>query len=198
MRFAVTSSADRKQSLPASLSAFICGGLGYGRSAATLITPSASHPPLPRSVSSSRGKIGRSDFCASPLSCAPIFPTRQVDVARTRARLSQPCSRPAANAGSTGRRLRPRARAARTPVSRTDRGIPPPRSPRCCPDTTSLSPPPRDGPSSSLRSAVHTPAPRSPPSPRATGPRIRGLPPSHPQPGTTGPRLQGADTGRLR
>ena len=33
MSCAVTSSADRTQSLPASLSAFLCGGLGYGRSA---------------------------------------------------------------------------------------------------------------------------------------------------------------------
>jgi len=46
MRFAVTNSADRTPSLPASLSAFICGCLWYGHSAATLITPSASHPPL--------------------------------------------------------------------------------------------------------------------------------------------------------
>src|SRR5918992_101704 len=46
MSFVVTSSADRTQSLPASLSAFLCGCLGYGRSAATLLTPSASHPPL--------------------------------------------------------------------------------------------------------------------------------------------------------
>ena len=45
MSFVVTSSADRTQSLPASLSAFLCGCLGYGRSAATLITPSASHHP---------------------------------------------------------------------------------------------------------------------------------------------------------
>ena len=44
--FAVTSASDRTPYLPASLSAFLCGGLGYGRSAATLITPSASHPPL--------------------------------------------------------------------------------------------------------------------------------------------------------
>src|SRR5882724_1583318 len=80
MSFVVTSAADRTQSRPASLSAFLCGGLGDGRSAATLLTPSASPPPLPRSVSSSRGKIGRSDFCTSPLSCAPLFPTRQVDV----------------------------------------------------------------------------------------------------------------------
>jgi hypothetical protein len=47
MSFAVTSSADRTQSLPASLSAFLCGCLGDDRSAATLLTPSASHPPLP-------------------------------------------------------------------------------------------------------------------------------------------------------
>ncbi len=46
MSFAVTSSADRTPSLPASLSAFLCGCLGYGRSAATLLTPSAAHPPL--------------------------------------------------------------------------------------------------------------------------------------------------------
>ena len=38
MRFAVTRSADMVQSLPASLSAFLCGCLGYGRSAATLLT----------------------------------------------------------------------------------------------------------------------------------------------------------------
>jgi hypothetical protein len=46
MHFVVTSAADRTPSLPASLSAVLCGGLGYGRSATTLITPSASHPPL--------------------------------------------------------------------------------------------------------------------------------------------------------
>jgi hypothetical protein len=45
MSFVVTSSADRTPSLPASRSAFLCGCLGYGRSAATLLTPSASHPP---------------------------------------------------------------------------------------------------------------------------------------------------------
>jgi hypothetical protein len=46
MSFAVTSSADRTPSLPASLSAFLCGCIGYGRPAATLLTPPVSHPPV--------------------------------------------------------------------------------------------------------------------------------------------------------
>jgi hypothetical protein len=88
MSFAGTSAAARTQSLPAFLSAFLCGGLGYGRSAATLSTPSASHPPL-FPPERRGGAIGRLSTPQPPLrvsafSCGdvalrnPIDPRRRV------------------------------------------------------------------------------------------------------------------------
>jgi hypothetical protein len=74
--FAVTSSEDRTQYLPASLSAFLCGGLEYGRSAATLITPSASHPPLlpPGRRGGSMGRLSTLKLpCMSLRSAAVTF-----------------------------------------------------------------------------------------------------------------------------
>ena len=75
LRVAVTSAADRTPSLPAALSAFSGGGLGYGRSAATLLTPSASHPP------SSHQAGGGGRLAGSPPHRPPCVSRRSAAVA---------------------------------------------------------------------------------------------------------------------